>query len=142
MKPLEWYRRLRPGDQIVVKTAAGLAAGDVFFTWLYLSVPPALQGLVILQGVIWSMTTSVGALYYALKIARDVYNRPEVQGAIHNPEQLIGEIKKGWEELRPLVDWVRENREKIKRMMEMVSKFKLGKPGPGAEAPKEGEPGA
>lgn len=73
--PFPFYQRLMPGDRIVVKTLIMLCGGCLFLTWLYLVVPPALQGMVILQGIIWSMTTSIGALYYALKIARELYNK-------------------------------------------------------------------
>ena len=73
--PFTLYRKLMPGDRLIVKTLALLVGGDLFLTWLYLVVPPGLQNMVILQGIIWSATTSVGAIYYALKIAREIYNK-------------------------------------------------------------------
>ncbi|MCJ7546648.1 MAG: hypothetical protein MUP30_07485 [Deltaproteobacteria bacterium] len=98
-----WYLRLLPGDQIVVKTVALLIAGEVFFTALYLIVPPGWQAMVLFQGVLWSETTSIGALYYALKMARGYYNT-EATIKKKAGEKLGGNVLQKLEEMAVKVD--------------------------------------
>ena len=74
MNPL---KRLLPGDILVIKAISLLAVMDLVFTWLYEIAPQNLKGEVILQGVLWSMTTSVVACYYALKLSRQWANSEE-----------------------------------------------------------------
>lgn len=88
---LSWYLRLLPGDRLVVKTVALLMGGELFFTALYLVVPPEWQAMVLFQGVLWSETTSIGALYYALKVAREYYNaEARLKMRLGDAKELVG----------------------------------------------------
>jgi predicted MFS family arabinose efflux permease len=83
---------MKQGDKIVLMTVIMLVLGDIIFTVIYLIVPPQWQMMVLLQAVIWSATTSIGALFWSLRIAREVFNRAdEVKEGVKRIKEFIGE---------------------------------------------------
>lgn len=123
---------MRLRHKIILVTVAGLITLSWFSCWLYATLSAETQMIWLFYLIVVSAWTSFFGVAWALYGIWKFDTEVEKAKKQLNPDQLIADLKKEWDEIKPFFVWLKENRESFKRIIagvdRLVGKFERPRP--------------